>query len=233
MHDPAVGELRHRPRSLLALQKRDADRHLAGDLDTGEADLAVAHRRVHVADRQHPARLADREVDGCAGSVQMVVEVPAVLAGVAVRQRLAAGRAADHSDHRAKWERDAVGHVDRVALDAEDLCERRADLLDQLAHPGDEGREASLVRSHLEELDDERVAGLGAADRDRARGAVDAFEVDLRDEIGLRPDLPGEAVVRLERDHLARLDLEHGVDVRAERPDRLVDRPIAIEPVAG
>ena len=224
MHDPAVGELGHRPRSLLALQQRDADRHLAGDLDTCEADLAVAHRRVHVADRQHPARLADREVDGCAGAVQMIVEVAAVLARVAVRHRLAAGRAADHADHRAKRERDAVGHVDRVALDAEDLCERRADLLDQLAHPGDERREAPLVRPHLEELDDERVAGLRAADRDRAGGAVDAVEVDLRDEIGLGLDLAGEAVVRLERDHLARLDLEHGVEVGAERPDHLVAR---------
>ncbi len=80
VHDPAVGELGHRPRSLLALEQVDADRHLAGDLDAGEADLAVAHRRVHVADREHPARLPHGQIDGRARPVQVVVEVAAVLA---------------------------------------------------------------------------------------------------------------------------------------------------------
>jgi len=58
VHDPAVGKLGDGPCALLPFQQPDADRHLAGDLDAGEADLAIAHRRVHVADREHAAGLA-------------------------------------------------------------------------------------------------------------------------------------------------------------------------------
>ena len=42
---------------------------------------------------------------------------------------------------------------------------------------------------HLEQFDDERVAGLGAADGDRPGRGVDALEVDLGDEVGLALDL--------------------------------------------
>jgi len=55
-------ELRHGPRALLALQQVEADVDLAGDLDACEADLAVAHGGVHVADREHAAGLPHREV---------------------------------------------------------------------------------------------------------------------------------------------------------------------------
>ena len=37
-------------------------------------------------------------------------------------------------------------------------------------------------------------------------------------------DLPGEAVVRLEGDDVARLDLEDGLEIGAEGPDHLVTR---------
>ena len=63
MRDPPVTELRHRPGRLLALEQVEAHGHLAGDLDAGEADLAVAHRGVHVADREHAARLPHGEED--------------------------------------------------------------------------------------------------------------------------------------------------------------------------
>ena len=43
-----------------------------------------------------------------------------------------------------------------------------------------------------------------------------------RDEVVLRRDLPGEAVVRLEGDRRAGLDLEHRLEVGPERPDDLV-----------
>ena len=82
---------------------------------------------------------------------------------------------------------------------------------------------------HLEQLDHERVARFGAPDGDRPGCAVHALEVDLGDEVVLRLDLPGEAVVGLERDDFAGLDLEHGAEVRAERPDHLV----ASDPVLG
>ena len=80
----AVGELGHRPRRLLAREDIEADVDLAGDLDAGEADLAVAHRRVHVADGEQAAGLPDREVDRRAFAVVVVVEVPSVPAREAV-----------------------------------------------------------------------------------------------------------------------------------------------------
>src|SRR3954469_16287411 len=81
VRDPAVGKLGHRPRRLLALQQVEADVYFARDLDAGEADLAVAHRGMHVADGEHAARLAHGEVDPRALAVQVVVEVPAVAGG--------------------------------------------------------------------------------------------------------------------------------------------------------
>src|SRR5919198_3237151 len=87
VRDPAVAELRHRPGRLLALQDVEAHGRLARDLDAGEADLAVAHRRVHVADGEHPAGLADGEEDARARAVHVVVEIAAVTAGEAVRER--------------------------------------------------------------------------------------------------------------------------------------------------
>ena len=222
VRQPAVGELGHRPRRLLPLQEVEADVDLAGDLDAGEADLAVAHRRVHVADREHAAGLADGEEDARAGAVPVVVEVAAVPAGEPVRELLAAGRDADDADHRHRRERDAVVHLHDPVLHLEQPRQRRLHLVDQLAEAGDERRDAPLDRAHVEDLGDERVARLGALDRDRAGGAVDPREVDLGDEVVLAPDLAGEAVVRLEGDDVAGLDLEHRLEIRAERPDDLI-----------
>ena len=84
---------------------------------------------------------------------------------------------------------------------------RRLHLVDQLAEAGDQRRDAPLDRAHVEDLGDQRVARLGALDGDRPGRAVDPREVDLGDEVVLAPDLAGEAVVRLERDRVARLDL--------------------------
>ena len=87
--------------------------------------------------------------------MQVVVEVAAVLPGVAVEDRLALGCDADHAHHRAQRERDAIGHVHGVAVDAEDLRHRRLHVVDQLADAGDQRREPALGRPHGEQLDDE------------------------------------------------------------------------------
>ena len=100
VRQPAVRELGHRPCRLLALEDVEAHVDLAGDLDAGEADLAVAHRRVHVADREHAAGLSDGEEDARARAVPMVVEVAPVAAGEPVRELLAVRRHADDADHR-------------------------------------------------------------------------------------------------------------------------------------
>src|SRR2546421_8056845 len=222
VREPAVAKLRHRPGRLLALEQVEAHGHLAGDLDAGEADLTVAHRGVHVPDGEHPARLPDREVDARAGAVQVVVQIAAVAAGEAVRERVAVGRDPDDADHRPRREADAVGHPDHAVLDPEEPRERRAHLVDQLPEARDERRDAPLDRLHLEDLGDQRVARLRALHGHGPGGAVDSFQVDLRDEVVLGADLAREAVVRLEDDRLAGLDLEHRLEVGPERPDHLV-----------
>ena len=179
---------------------------------------------MHVADGEHPARPPHGEVDPRALPVQVVVEVPAVPPGEPVRERLAVGRDADDADHRPGREADAVVHADLAVAHLEDPRDRRLHLLDQLPEAGDQRRDAPLDRPHVEELHDERVAGLGALDGDGPGRAVDPLEVDLGDEVVLAADLAGEAVVRLEGDGVARLDLEHGLEIRAERPDDLVAR---------
>ena len=143
-------------------------------------------------------------------------------ARVPVADRVAARCDADHAHHRAQREGDALVHVHGVAVDAENLRQRCVHLVDQLPDAGDQRGEAALGRPNLQQLHDERVSRLGAADRDRPGRGVDPLEVDLGDEIGLGLDLPGEAVVRLQRHDRARFDLEHGLHVRAEGPDDVV-----------
>ena len=106
----------------------------------------------------------------------------------------------------------------------------------QLPEAGNQRRDAPLDRPHVEDLRHERVARLGAAHGHRPGGAVDATEVDVGDEVGFALDLPGEAVVRLEGDDVARLDLEDGLEIGAEGPDHLVTRepvPCHVSPVRG
>ena len=198
--DPAVGELRHGPAPLLALQEPDPDRHLAGDLDAGEAHLAVAHRCVHVADREHPAGLAHRQVDLRARAVQVVVEVAAVLSRVAVEHRRP-----PRSRRRSPRPSGAAGT--RCGRSYGWCRRRRGRPASAAPRPGrSAGRcrgSASRTRcssvAHLRAARRRASRRLGAADRDRPGRRVDALEVDRRDEIGLGRDLAREAVVRLER----------------------------------
>ena len=152
----------------------------------------------------------------------MIVEVAAVLPGEAVAQRFAVGGHPDDADHRPGRKANVIVHVDPPVLDAEQSCHGRFDLVDQLPEAGDQAGEAELDRPHVQDLGDERVTRLGALDGDGARGAVHTIEVDLRDEVVLRGDLPGEAVVRLETNDCTGLDLQDGLQVRPEGPDDLV-----------
>src|SRR5919197_3639369 len=134
------------------------------------------------------------------------------------------GRDADDADHRPRAKSDPVRHHDLVAIDSEDVGLRRLDLVDQLAEAGDDRRPPLLDRVDGQELDDEGIAGLRTSNRDRAGCAVHPGHVDRGDEVRFARDLAGEAVVRLERDDLARLHLGHRLEVRAEAPDDLVAR---------
>ena len=143
----------------------------------------------------------------------VVVEVAAVPARLTGRERLAAGRDADDADHRVGRERDPVVHLHDPVPHLEHLGDGRLDEPAQLPEAGDQRRDAPLDRPHVEDLRHERVTGLGAAHRHRPRGAVDATEVDVGDEVGFALDLPREAVVRLEGDDVAGLDLEDGLEI--------------------
>jgi hypothetical protein len=149
--------------------------------------------------------------------------------GEAVRERVAVGRDADDADHRPRGNetrsfiRISPSRTSKSRVSGACTC------VDQLAEAGDQRRDAPLDRPHVEDLGHERVARLGPSHRDRPGRAVDPLEVDLRDEVVLAADLAREAVVRLEGNGLAGVDLQHGLEVRAERPDHLVAR----EPVGG
>ena len=183
---------------------------------------------MHVADGEHAAGPADGEVDPGSRAVEVVVEIAAVAAGEPVRQRLAVRGDPDHADHRPGGEADALVHLDPPVLDAEHARDRRLDLLDQLSEAGDQAGEAHLDRPDVQDLRDQRITRFRAPHGDGAGCAVDAIEVDRRDEVVLRRDLSGEAVVRLERDGLAGIDLEHRLELGPECPDDL----IATDPVA-
>src|SRR5205807_1947042 len=181
--EPAVGQLRDRPRRLLALEHVEADVDLACDLHAGETDLPVAHGRVHVADGEHPARLAHGEEDLRALAVQVIVEVAAVHPGEPVGELLAAGRHADDAHHRPSRERDALVLADEPVLHLEHPGQRLLHLVDELAEAGDERGDAPFDGTHVEDLRDERVAGLRALHRDGPRRRVDAGQVDLGYEV--------------------------------------------------
>src|SRR5207302_2235466 len=104
----------------LLLQDVEANVDLACDLDACEADLAVAHRRVHVTDAEHPARLPHREEDARTLAVKVVVEVAAVRSCETVRQLGAVGRDTDDADHRHRRKAHAVVHANLAVADLEE-----------------------------------------------------------------------------------------------------------------
>ena len=121
-----------------------------------------------------------------ARAVEVVVEVAAVPARETVRQRLAVGRDADDADHRPRREAHALVHLDPAVLDPEDAASAApATCSISCPKPGISVATPRLDRLDVEELDDERVARLGAGDRDGPGRAVDALEVDLGDEVVL------------------------------------------------
>ena len=95
---------------------------------------------------------------------------------------------------------DAVGDLDHPRLDAELLAPHpvRKD-----ADAGPERGEAQALERHVDDLDAEHVAGLGAADLDRAGGPVDEGDGDVRWR-QLLADMGDDAVVDVD----GALDLE-------------------------
>src|SRR4051794_6658144 len=101
---------------------------------------------MHVADGEHPARLPNGEEDPSALAVQVIVEVAAVSASEAVRERLAGGRDADDADHRARRECHPLVHADLTVANLEAPGQGRCYVIDQLAEVRDQRGDAPLDR---------------------------------------------------------------------------------------
>ena len=152
-----------------------------------------------------------------------------MLPGEPARHGIPGGRRhPHHAEHRPGRERDPVVHVDRVAVDPEDPGDRVRHLCLKLADSGDRQCHAGLRGTDLQDLDNQRVARLGAANGHRPGGAVDAVEIEIRvdvaDEVLLARDLAAEAVLHLEADDGAGLDLDDRGHVRPEGEDNLLVR---------
>ena len=146
-------------------------------------------------------------------------------AGVRGRNRHVVHPGAGHPGRAAeRLERDAHAgdELGRVALgEVEDLQVRLVELARrQQAEPRQDRRPAPVGQLEAEELDGEHVARLGARHVDRAGQRVDGVEVQRAEILGRRvaPDLPAREVVGLDHDHVARLHVQHGLDVHVPAP---------------
>src|SRR5437867_5839849 len=101
-----------------------------------------------------------------------------------------------------------------------DVCSSDLEDIAEKSEPGDNGRERVRLRADVEELYLEHVAGLRALHEDRPRERMDRARLHAR-YVGLGggwPELPVDAVARVEDDFLAFFD----------RDDR---REVGLEPV--
>ena len=90
------------------------------------------------------------------------------------------------------------------------------------AEAGDQRRDAPLIGRTSRISATSESPGSGASDRDGPVALLIRRRSISVDEIVLAADLAREAVVRLERDDVAGLDLQHRLEVRPERPDHFV-----------
>ena len=97
------------------------------------------------------------------------------------------------------------------------------DLVDQLAEAGDQRRRSPTSTGRTS-----RISATSESPGSAPLTATGPVALLTRSKSisvtrsSSRGDLPGEAVVRLERDRRAGLDLEHRLEVGPERPDDLV-----------
>ena len=225
--------LEHRPVQLEVLHQLHAAGDFGRDFDAGAAQLGVAHRGVNVAHLQERAGDADGEVQTRALGDFLVVHVAAVAADEAVDDVGAGRRRADDADHRVDGEADLVerGHAvfngNLFGAIARRFEERAAMVV---------GGDGSLIGDfHVEDVDDEHVAGFRTFDVDGAGGgiceAVGVIQVGHRRL--LVGDAVAEAIERLEQQHFARLGGGAWLVVLREHGDLVGDNLHDAHPFVG
>ena len=108
-----------------------------------------------------------------------------------------------------------------LGAESSDVVRRVRELVGEEPEPGDDRRPAPARRLEVEQVDLERVARLGAVDRDRPADLVDAIEVQ-GEELGhaaVGIELAAARVEQIELDDAARVD-------RRDRLDRRVPRQV-------
>src|SRR5437879_3904114 len=239
---PAIGRRQERPAGpelrLLQLppfREAEAERDPSHHLDRGDAHLAVALRRMGVADAEQGAVHPHRQEERGAGDQVLHVHVAAVLPWRhrAVRSGLVE-RDAHHAGKRRERHRDVATHA-RVRAVAEipdrEVRLRELGLRHEAAARTDRGPAERGGGLHVEDLDREHVTALGAPDAHRPCQRVTA-ERAAAEDVGVRGRRRVVAVGRVARveDHrVARIDRE----ARRQRVVPLPVNRVAIEMMGG
>jgi hypothetical protein len=175
---------------------------------------------MRVAHREERALDPDGEEERRPGAQVLHVHVPAPdrRRHDGVLPRLGQGDA-DRAGERLERQLDALGERDPagVLLDLRDAKPRIGELVGEEAEAGDDRGPAPVARAQLQDLDGQRVAGLGALHEHRARDRVHVREVERRDRVG--PRVGGDLLVGRVAD--VQLDVVAGVDLD-RRGDRVV-----------
>ena len=201
---------------------RQRDGGVARNLGAGDADLAVAHGRVHVAAAEQRAIDRHGEVQRSAGGDSRVVHVAAMAARGAAVHRLALGSHADDADHGAQRDVQALIPSQRIALD---LAVMRGPLGEAVAAhalvlaSGGAGLivELDVLDAHLQ-----RAASLRALDEHRAGRRVDGVPVQIVHGVPRAGQLVAEAVLRADAHRLAGLHGQHRLKIAVEGEQRLI-----------
>ena len=166
-----------------ALHQLELQRHVDRAFDRRAADLAVALRRMRVADREQRALDLDRQVEldafGDVARVHVAADVArrndAVQARLGRRDADGSGEGPQrHAPARPVHRRREAGVVVPV------MQPRVGELVGEQAEARDVAGPAPARRAQRQHRDLERVARLRAVDLDRAGDRVDAAEVELR-----------------------------------------------------
>ena len=225
--------LRRRDRAILV--QREPQRGVHRGLDPCHADLSVALRGVSIAAAEEGAvdlyRQKQRRPADELARVQVAAERSWRHHRLLARTRRAHAHGSEEGRDR---DGDVVPQIRHVAArEIEDLQVRIGEVVRQQPEAGQDRRPAPALRMQVDDLDRERMAGLGAVDGDRASERVDTVPIEQGDRIGrrLRRDLVVAHVARVHDDRVAARNRQHRLVVRVPGEVHPVCREIVASPL--